>query len=166
LKQSGGGWALGGGQWPAAVSSARPVRRARLPGARDAAPPATTLGGISPPAGGFPPNVARPRGAGLPTAKPLGVVEITPEREYLIVTEFFAGAVELGRADVDDSIIDQGLLVVRKLWDAGLAHRDIKPANLLVAGGRLLLIDVAFVQVRPSPWRQAVDLGTSGRLRT
>ena len=40
----------------------------------------------------------------------------------------------------------------------GLAHRDIKPANLLVRDGRLLLIDVAFVQARPSPWRQAVDL--------
>jgi serine/threonine protein kinase len=44
------------------------------------------------------------------------------------------------------------------LWDAGLAHRDIKPANLLVRGGRMLLIDVSFVEVRPSPWRQALDL--------
>jgi hypothetical protein len=40
----------------------------------------------------------------------------------------------------------------------GLAHRDVKPANLLVRDGRLLLIDVAFVEARPSPWRQAVDL--------
>src|SRR5262249_28852682 len=44
------------------------------------------------------------------------------------------------------------------LWDAGLAHRDVKPANLLVHDGRVKLIDVFFVQVRPSPWRQAVDL--------
>jgi hypothetical protein len=51
-----------------------------------------------------------------------------------------------------------GLGIVRKLWDAGLAHRDIKPANLLVRDGRLLLIDVAFIELRPSPWRQAVDL--------
>jgi hypothetical protein len=29
----------------------------------------------------------------------------------------------------------------------------------MVRRGELLLIDVAFVQVRPSPWRQAVDLG-------
>jgi len=29
---------------------------------------------------------------------------------------------------------------------------------LLVRDGRLLLIDVAFVEARPSPWRQAVDL--------
>ena len=44
------------------------------------------------------------------------------------------------------------------MWDAGLAHRDIKPANLLVRDGRLLLIDVAFAEVRPTPWWQAVDL--------
>jgi hypothetical protein len=49
-------------------------------------------------------------------------------------------------------------LIIRRLWDAGLAHRDIKPANLLVRDGRMLLIDVAFVEARPSPWRQAVDL--------
>jgi hypothetical protein len=49
--------------------------------------------------------------------------------------------------------------MVRRLWDAGLAHRDIKPANLMVRDGHLLLIDVFFVQVKPSPWRQAVDLG-------
>ena len=48
---------------------------------------------------------------------------------------------------------------MRQLWDAGLAHRDIKPANLMVRDGRVFLIDAAFVQVRPSPWRQAVDLG-------
>jgi tRNA A-37 threonylcarbamoyl transferase component Bud32/membrane-associated phospholipid phosphatase len=96
--------------------------------------------------------------AGLPTPRPYGVVELTPEREYLLVSEFFDGAVELGEAEVDDQVIDDGLGIVRKLWDAGLAHRDIKPANLLVRDGRLLLIDVAFVEVRPSPWRQAVDL--------
>ena len=44
------------------------------------------------------------------------------------------------------------------MWDIGLAHRDIKPANLMVQNGELRLIDVFFVQVRPSPWRQAVDL--------
>ena len=86
-------------------------------------------------------------------------MEITPEREYMLVTEFFTGAVEIGEADVDDTVIDQGLLLIRMLWDAGIAHRDIKPGNLMVRSGELLLIDVAFVQVRPSPWRQAVDLG-------
>jgi hypothetical protein len=29
----------------------------------------------------------------------------------------------------------------------------------MVRNGRLLLVDAFFVQVRPSPWRQAVDLG-------
>ncbi|MFL6180843.1 MAG: phosphatase PAP2 family protein [Actinomycetes bacterium] len=96
--------------------------------------------------------------ADLPVPEPYGIVEITPEREYLLVTQFFDGAREIGEAEVDDDIIDQGLLIVRQLWNAGLAHRDIKPANLLVRQERLLLIDSAFAEVRPSPWRQAVDL--------
>jgi tRNA A-37 threonylcarbamoyl transferase component Bud32 len=96
--------------------------------------------------------------AGLPSPEPYGVAELTPEREYLIVFEFLDGATELGEAGVDDAIIDQGLAIVRKLWDANLAHRDIKPANLLVRDGKLYLIDVFFAQLHPSPWRQAVDL--------
>jgi tRNA A-37 threonylcarbamoyl transferase component Bud32/membrane-associated phospholipid phosphatase len=95
----------------------------------------------------------------LPVPAAYGIVEITPEREYLIVMEFFDGAVEINEADVDDEIIDEGLLLIRKLWDAGLAHRDIKPGNLMVRDGKVLLVDAFFVQVRPSPWRQAVDLG-------
>jgi tRNA A-37 threonylcarbamoyl transferase component Bud32 len=96
--------------------------------------------------------------AGLPVSRPLGIVEITPEREYLLVTEFIAGSREIGEAEVDEAIIDQGLSVVRRMWEIGLAHRDIKPANLLVCNGRLVIIDTAFAEVRPSPWRQAVDL--------
>jgi tRNA A-37 threonylcarbamoyl transferase component Bud32 len=96
----------------------------------------------------------------LPVPQPLGIVEITPEREYLLVTEFLAGAAEIGdpSVEVDDDVIDQGLSVVRRMWDIGIAHRDIKPANVLVRDGRLYLIDSAFAEVRPSPWRQAVDL--------
>ena len=97
--------------------------------------------------------------AGIGVARPYGIVEITPEREYLLVTEYFDGAVEIGDADIDDQLIAQGLQLIRALWDAGVAHRDIKPGNLMVRAGQLLLIDVAFAQVRPSPWRQAVDLG-------
>jgi tRNA A-37 threonylcarbamoyl transferase component Bud32 len=96
--------------------------------------------------------------AGLPSPRPYGVVELTPEREYLVVTEFLDGATEISQAQVDDAVIDQGLAIVRRLWEAGLAHRDIKPANLLVRDGRLYLIDVFFTEVRPSPWRQGVDL--------
>ena len=88
-----------------------------------------------------------------------GFAEITPEREYVIVTEFLENAKEMGEADVDDDIIEQSLLIVRRLWDAGMAHRDIKPANVMVADGRVVLIDPAFATIRPSAWRQAVDLG-------
>ena len=95
---------------------------------------------------------------GLPTPEPWGVVEITPEREYMIVMEFFRGAIELGEAEIDDGLTHQGLRLIRRMWEVGLAHRDVKPANLMVEDGQLRLIDVFFVQVRPSPWRQAVDL--------
>jgi membrane-associated phospholipid phosphatase/tRNA A-37 threonylcarbamoyl transferase component Bud32 len=94
----------------------------------------------------------------LSTPEPGGIVEITPDREYMIVMEFFDGGVELSEAEVDDVVIDEGLKLIRDLWDVGLAHRDVKPANLMVQDGHLRLIDVFFVQVRPSPWRQAVDL--------
>jgi hypothetical protein len=46
------------------------------------------------------------RYAGVATAAPYGIVEITLERGYLLVTELFIGAVEIGTADIDDDIID------------------------------------------------------------
>ncbi len=95
---------------------------------------------------------------GFPVAQDYGVVEITPDREYMLVTGFFEDAKELGDAEVDGRIIDEGLAMVRKLWDEGLAARDIKPSNLLVQHGHLKYIDVFFLEVRPTPWRQAVDL--------
>jgi tRNA A-37 threonylcarbamoyl transferase component Bud32 len=98
------------------------------------------------------------RDARLPTPLPLGIVEITPDREYLILTEFLAGAVHITEGEVTDATIDDALRCVRRMWDAGLAHRDIKPGNVLVRDGRVWLIDVAFAEVRPTPWRQAVDL--------
>jgi hypothetical protein len=58
----------------------------------------------------------------------------------------------------DDQVIDEGMAMVRTFWDIGVAHRDIKPANLLVKDGHLQLVDVSGLEVRPSPWRQAVDL--------
>jgi tRNA A-37 threonylcarbamoyl transferase component Bud32 len=96
--------------------------------------------------------------AGVPCAEPVGLVELTPDREYLLVTEFLDDAVEIGESAVDDELIDEGLGVVELLWRAGLAHRDVKPANLMVQRGHLRIVDVAFAQIRPSPWRQAVDL--------
>ena len=70
-----------------------------------------------------------PQDIGVRTARPYGFVEITPEREYLLVTEFFKDAVEIGEAHIGDSVIDQGLGLIRTLWDAGIAHRDIKPGQ-------------------------------------
>jgi membrane-associated phospholipid phosphatase len=96
---------------------------------------------------------------GFPTPAPLGIVEITPDREYLIAMDFFDDAVEIGEAEVDAHVIDEGLAMIRRMWDVGLSHRDVKPANLMVQRGELKVIDVFFVQIRPSPWRQAVDLG-------
>lgn len=94
----------------------------------------------------------------VPSAAPIAVVEITPEREYLLVSEFLADAHEITDTEVTLSIIDDALKVVRGMWDAGLAHRDIKPSNVMVSGGEVVLIDFSFGMVRPSPWRQAVDL--------
>jgi len=90
------------------------------------------------------------RDAGLPTPRPYGFAEITPEREYLIVMEFFEGAREIGSAPVDDRVIDAALGIVRRMWDAGVAHRDIKPSNVLVRDGSVLLIDVAFAAIWPT----------------
>jgi len=95
---------------------------------------------------------------GVRVATTYGVVELTPDREYMLVTEFFSGSKTLDDADVDDTVIDEGLELVQRLWRTGLAHRDLKPANMLVRDGHLQLIDVSGLQVRPTPWRQAVDL--------
>jgi membrane-associated phospholipid phosphatase/tRNA A-37 threonylcarbamoyl transferase component Bud32 len=96
--------------------------------------------------------------AGVPGASPFGIVEITPHREYLLLTQFLDGAVEIDQCDVDVETIDSGLAAIRAMWAHGLAHRDIKPANVMVRGNKVHLIDVAFGEVRPSPWREAVDL--------
>jgi hypothetical protein len=48
--------------------------------------------------------------------------------------------------------------MIRTFWNVGVAHRDVKPANLLVRDGHLQLVDVSALEIRPSPWRQAVDL--------
>jgi membrane-associated phospholipid phosphatase len=95
---------------------------------------------------------------GVRVARTYGLVELTPNQEYMLVTEFFENARNLGDSEIDDMVIDEGLGMVRTFWDIGVAHRDLKPANLLVRDGHLQLVDISGLEVRPSPWRQAVDL--------
>jgi tRNA A-37 threonylcarbamoyl transferase component Bud32 len=96
--------------------------------------------------------------AGVAVPEPLGIAELTPGREYMIVTEFLEGVSEMSDADVDESTVDSAMWTVAKMWNGGLAHRDIKPANVLVGNDGAALIDHAFGEIRPSPWRQAIDL--------
>lgn len=98
------------------------------------------------------------RDEGLTTAEPYGFVEITAEREYLIVTSFLDGARELGEVQVTEEVAHRALESVKKLWICGIAHRDIKPSNVMILESDVYLIDNAFATIRPSPWRQAVDL--------
>ncbi|MBT8198038.1 MAG: hypothetical protein KJO84_06000 [Acidimicrobiia bacterium] len=98
------------------------------------------------------------RDAGIPVPESHGYVTITPEREYLIITEFLAGAKEIGKEPVTEEVIDAALEAVRAMWDGAVAHRDIKPGNVMVSNGRVSLIDTAFGIAQPSAWREAVDL--------
>jgi hypothetical protein len=95
---------------------------------------------------------------GVRVAHPYGVVELVANHEYLVVTELFEHAAKLGGPVVDDTTIDDGLRLVKRMWDIGVAHRDIKPANLLVVDGRLQLVDASSLEIRPSSWRKTVDL--------
>ncbi|MGY1633484.1 RIO1 family regulatory kinase/ATPase [Geodermatophilus sp. SYSU D01186] len=98
------------------------------------------------------------RDGGVRVPEPLGVVEVVPGREYLLVTELVPEAVEVLDSGVDDTVIDDALRQVRRLWAAGAAHRDVKPSNVLAHDGRVHLVDVSFGELRPSRWRQAADL--------
>ncbi|MCF6507277.1 hypothetical protein E9549_07630 [Blastococcus sp. MG754426] len=98
------------------------------------------------------------RDAGVRVPEPVGVVEVVPGREYLLVTELVPDAVEVLDAPVGEALVDDALVQVRRLWAAGAAHRDIKPSNVLAQGARAVLVDVSFGELRPSRWRQAVDL--------
>jgi len=99
------------------------------------------------------------REAGVRSVGPRGFVELEAEREYLLLMTFLERATEADQdAELSDAAIDDALRNIRTMWDHGLAHRDIKPANVLVRGDQVFLIDVAFGQMRPTPWRQVVDL--------
>jgi tRNA A-37 threonylcarbamoyl transferase component Bud32 len=97
------------------------------------------------------------RDAGIRVARSYGIVELTPNAEYMLVTEFFEHARRSGDSEVDEVVIDEDGADPAALG-LGVAHRDIKPANLLVKDGHLQLVDVSGLEIRPSPWRQAVDL--------
>jgi tRNA A-37 threonylcarbamoyl transferase component Bud32 len=90
--------------------------------------------------------------------RPYGVSEVIPGREYLLVTEFIPDAVEVLEAAADEEVLDDALRQVRRMWDAGVAHRDVKPSNVLVRDRQVYLVDVGFGELRPSLWREAVDL--------
>ena len=98
------------------------------------------------------------RDCGVPTANPAGIVELTPEREYLLVTEFLDGAHEISEVEVDDVDHRRG----SRAHPQAVGQRARAPRHQarepMVRDGHLYLIDVAFAQVRPSPWREAVDL--------
>jgi serine/threonine protein kinase len=98
------------------------------------------------------------RDGGVRVPEPGGVVEVVPGAEYLLVTELVPGAVEILESDLTDEVVDDALIQVRRLWQAGAAHRDVKPSNVLAQGPHVFLIDVSFGELRPSRWRQAVDL--------
>ena len=97
-------------------------------------------------------------GAGFPTGSPRGIVT-GPDGNLWVAMAGGNGAIarvtKAGEVtEVDDGVIDDGLSIVRKMWDAGLAHRDVKLANLLVRDGRLLLPDQLLERARPHPHRQ------------
>ena len=101
------------------------------------------------------------RDAGVRVPEPVGVVEVVAGREFLLVAELVPGAVEildLAPGEVPDAVLDDALEQVRRLRLAGAAHRDVKPSNVLAQGDRVVLVDVSFGELRPSWWRQAVDL--------
>ena len=56
---------------------------------------------------------------GFEVAHTYGIVELTPNQEYLLAEQFFDGADTLGHATVDDAIVDQGMRLVRRLWEWG-----------------------------------------------
>jgi tRNA A-37 threonylcarbamoyl transferase component Bud32 len=103
------------------------------------------------------------RDGGVRVPEPVGVVEVVPGQEYLLVCELVPDSVEILDArgpdgQLPDAVIDDALTQIRLIWAAGVAHRDIKPSNVLVQGDRVYLVDVSFGEERPSRWRQSVDL--------
>jgi hypothetical protein len=87
-----------------------------------------------------------------------GVVELVPDREYMLVTEYLADAQNLTEAAVDVHAVDEGLRLVRALWDVGVAHGGIGPRALTMYRGHMYLVDASTLHVRPTGGLRAVDL--------
>ena len=99
------------------------------------------------------------RDVGIPTATPYGIVEMTPEREYLLVTEFFDGA----RGDRRRRGRRRHHRPGPAAHPPAVGRRARAPRHQAREPARARRPGVGsstsfFVQVRPSPWRQAVDL--------
>ena len=45
-------------------------------------------------------------------SRPYGIVELTPNAEYMLVTEFFEHAKTLGDSEVDEVVIDEGMVLI------------------------------------------------------
>jgi tRNA A-37 threonylcarbamoyl transferase component Bud32 len=96
---------------------------------------------------------------GVPTVRAYGFIELEAEREYVILMGFLHGAEEADPdTPIDEATIDDALGVIETMWSRGVAHRDVKPSNVMIRHGTVHLVDVAFAQIRPSAWRQVVDL--------
>jgi hypothetical protein len=91
---------------------------------------------------------------GIRTAAPFGIVELTPEREYLLVTEFFDGAKEIGEADIDDHVIDEALGLVRS---SGSRCCPPHIAGEHPARRQVLIIDVVLAQCVPLHERRSTS---------
>ena len=92
------------------------------------------------------------RDAGLPVPTPYGIVEITPEREYLLVTEFFArrrGGRRRARRRAAHRRGPGGRAPAVAGRPRAPRHQAGQPARARRTG--CVLIDSAFTEVRPSP---------------
>ena len=105
-----------------------PVRAARGRGAVPERAAPGRVRGLHGPGGATTPASRPPRRTGSSSSPRSGSTCSSPSSS--------TAPTRSARPTVDDAVIDEGLMIVRRLWDAGLAHRDIKPANLMVRDGR------------------------------
>ena len=95
--------------------------------------------------------------AGVRIAAPYGIVEITPDREYLLVTEFSPGR-SRSAADIDDGVIDQVRHQDRPAYQqaerpGGRLHRSaaLLPGHRRRGRGGLVMLGQQHHEDRPRP---------------